>query len=202
MKKLFCILFFSILIVYAQAQLSYGPKLALNLPTQSWSGPGSEKYTTGFIGGVQIGGFAQYRINEKFSGQAEFIYSMDGTRQTNNVVSKKGNLRGNYIRIPVLGQYHIGEHIHIQTGPSLGFLLSASQKWEGETYKSKIGSAKTDFGWNFGGGYNLSTILEGLSTDIRFYLGFTNTTTVGRNGGNNFKNRSIALGFQYAIPKK
>ncbi len=202
MKKLLSSALFSLLFIGAQAQISYGPKLAINLATQSWKGEGSSDYTRGFIFGLQMGGFANYEINEKLSGQAELIYSMEGTSQKSKEGSSSGNLRGNYLRIPVLGQYKLSDDFFLQTGPSLGFLLSASQKWNGETYKSTAGTNNMDFGWNFGGGYNLSSVVEGLTADVRFYLGLTNTTTAARNGGSDFKNRSIALGIQYAIPKK
>lgn len=82
----------------AFAQLSMGPKLGLNV--SSLTGDGSN-----FRAGMNVGIFANYRINKLLAIQPEFYYSMQGAGFDDIPVLTKtleSNYTSHYLNIPVL----------------------------------------------------------------------------------------------------
>lgn len=124
----------------AMAQITYGPRLGLNLANLSGDDTDDSKMLIGF----HIGGFGNYAINEMISVQAELLYDTKGakyeyTDANNKKVKAPANL--SYLSIPVLAKGTFGESIKFfgELGPTFGFLLGA--KFDGE-------SEYTTFEWD------------------------------------------------------
>jgi hypothetical protein len=136
------------------------------------------------------GGLAHIHINRHFAIQPELVLSGQGakyTSQANNTT--KANLT--YLNIPVLAQYMFGDGFRLETGPQLGFLLSAKNKFADVTVNVKDSYKTTDVSWAFGVGY-LSDM--GLGVDLRYNLGLSNINDAS---GADVYNRVFALGLFY-----
>ena len=115
--------------------------------------------------GFHIGGLAHIHLSDHFAVQPEIVYSTEGAEATGV------KLKRDYINVPVLVQYMINDGFRLQTGPQVGFLVSA---------KNEIGDTEVDvkdnvntvgFAWLFGASY-LTKI--GVGFDARYNLGITN----------------------------
>ncbi|WP_309614114.1 porin family protein [Flavobacterium sp.] len=101
-----------------------------------------------------IGGLVDFHISEKFHVQPELLYSMEGAD------NDEANL--DFIRIPVMAKFFVGEGFNLQAGPELAFVAG------GGAIKDALKSM--DFGLGFGAGYELSS---GLMFDARYNLGLS-----------------------------
>jgi len=135
--------------------------------------------------GLHIGGLAHIHVTEHFAVQPELVFSCQGGERTNS------KLKLNYINIPVLGQYMVSNGFRLQTGPQIGFLVSAEQEFGDvevdvdDTYNS------VDFSWSFGAGYIFDS---GLGIDLRYNLGLNN---ISDDSDFEAKNRVFQAGIFY-----
>jgi len=131
--------------------------------------------------GFQVGGFAEFKLTDKFFVQPEVMYSLQGAKYQQSEVNyySKGNIAMSYLNIPVMAKYYIIDKLNIEAGPQIGFLLSAKDKWE-ESYNGVKDSGKDDvkdsfksvsLGLNVGVGYDFT---ENLSAGIRYNVGLSN----------------------------
>ena len=100
----------------AFAQLSMGPKLGLNV--SSLTGDGSN-----FRAGMNVGIFANYRINKLLAIQPEFYYSMQGAGFDDIPVLTKtleSNYTSHYLNIPVLLKIYPWAGLNVHFGPQFG----------------------------------------------------------------------------------
>ena len=116
----------------AMAQLTYGPRLGLNLANLSGDDTDDSKMLIGF----HIGGFGNYEINEMFSIQGELLYDTKGAKYefTDEDSNKKtAPVSLSYLNIPILAQATFGESTKFfgELGPTFGFLMGA--KFDGES---------------------------------------------------------------------
>ncbi|MEZ0130261.1 porin family protein [Flavobacterium sp. LBUM151] len=133
--------------------------------------------------GFHVGGFAEFKLTEKFAIQPEILFSTQGAKSEGTDAFEdytyEDNLSLNYLNIPVLAKFYITEKFSVEAGPQLGILLSAKSKYkqvfEGETYSEDVDvkdSYKSiDFGFNVGTGYNFT---ENLSVGLRYTIGLSN----------------------------
>ena len=130
-------------------------------------------------------GFAEIKISEKFSIQPELMYSSQGASS-----DLGGDLKLDYINIPVMAKFYVAKSFSLEAGPQIGFLVSA--KADGEDVKDFVSS--TDFGFNFGAGYDFT---EKLSAGLRYNLGLSNVDD--SDSGDSIKNAviSITLGYKF-----
>jgi opacity protein-like surface antigen len=161
--------------------VKFGAKVALNVATLT----GDVEDASSLVG-FQVGGFAEFKISEKFAVQPELMYSTQGASSDSN-----GDLKLNYINIPVMAKYYVAKSFSLEAGPQIGFLLSA--KDNGEDAKDFVSS--TDFSANFGAGYDFT---ENLSAGLRYNLGLTNVYDVDGFDGS-VKNGvfSVSLGYKF-----
>lgn len=135
--------------------------------------------------GFHAGGLAHIHIDKHFAVQPELVFSLQGGERTNTT------LRLNYLNIPVAFQYMAGEGFRLQTGPQLGFQLSAESKFgDGEVDVDDVYST-IDFSWLFGAGYIFPS---GLGIDARFNLGISN---ISDESDFEARNRVFQLGLFY-----
>jgi hypothetical protein len=133
--------------------------------------------------GLNIGGFVEFKVSDKFSVQPELLYSMQG-------VKTDMTLKLNYINIPVIAKYAVAEKFNLQAGPQIGFLVSANQ--DGVDYKDHLKSI--DFGINFGAGYDFT---KKMFLDLRYNLGLAQTQKSLDPGEAIAKNAVIQLSLGY-----
>ncbi len=190
MKKVLLLIIATSSIAVASAQIQFGVKANYNLTGVMQSGSNPEtglKSKSGFSGGF----LASIPIAESFFLQPEIVYSGQGTAVSDNGFN--ATLNYNYLNIPVLGKYQSSMGIFGETGPQVGFLLSANAKGNGESVDMKSQTQSVDFSWAFGVGYKLHDM--GLGFDIRYNLGLTNTLKDGQ--GETVKNSVFQLGVFY-----
>ena len=115
--------------------------------------------------GFHVGGLAHIHITKHFAVQPEIMYSTQGGK------ARLYTRDLDYINVPVLAQYMAGNGFRLQTGPQIGFLVSA--KDEAGINESKIIDElnKADLAWSFGASY---VSKMGLGLDARYNLGLSN----------------------------
>jgi hypothetical protein len=164
---------------FANAQdTKYGVKGGLNMSNVS-NVEGSSSLLA-----FHLGGFAEFKVSDKFAVQPELLYSAQGAKFTD------GNLNLNYINIPVMAKYYVADAFSIEVGPQIGFLMSA--KADGIDVKELFNT--TDFGLNLGAGYNLN---ETMSLGLRYNMGLSDVQKDLPSGESGSKNSSIQLSFGY-----
>ena len=158
--------------------VKFGAKAALNIANLTGDVDDASSLTA-----FQVGAFAEFKVSEKFAVQPELMYSAQGADSD----GEKLNL--NYINIPVMAKFYVAKSFNLEVGPQIGFLVSA--KSEGEDIKDFVSS--TDFGLNFGAGYDFT---ENLSAGLRYNLGLSN---VNEEGDGSIKNSvfSVSLGYKF-----
>jgi hypothetical protein len=125
---------------------------------------------------IHAGLVAEIIVSDNFSIQPELLYSGQGATYTG---STPGFLRYklDYITLPVLAKFPIASNLSLETGPQVGFLISAKQKTNDSN--AKIPNAKTiDFGLNAGLNYELN---NGVFFQARYNLGLTDIGFYGEN---------------------
>ena len=101
-----------------------------------------------------VGGLVDFHITEKFHVQPELLYSMEGAD------NDEANL--DFIRIPVMAKFFVGEGFNLQVGPEFAFVAG------GGAIKDSLKSM--DFGLGFGAAYEMAS---GLLFDARYNLGLS-----------------------------
>ena len=185
---------------FANAQdVKFGIKGALNIANVSGDVEGNKSRI-----GYQVGGFAEIKISEKFSVQPELLYSAQGVNFKEEGIgfSYEDKQNNGYLNIPVMAKVYVTPKVSIEAGPQIGFLLNSKSKYE-EKVSDVIFSGEedtkdlfksTDFGLNFGLGYDLT---EKLSIGGRYNLGLSNILKDA--GGEKVKNSvfSFSLGYKF-----
>jgi hypothetical protein len=193
MKKLVVLVLSTGVFFTASAQVQFGVKAGANFATLA--GSGSEGATTkvDFHGG----GFAQIPLANSFFLQPELVYSGQGAKATSDGVVY--NVNQNYLNIPVLAKYQHSSGLYGETGPQIGFLLSANVKAGGSSQDVKSSYKSTDFAWAFGVGYKISSINAGI--DARYNLGLSNIAAQ-EVSGYPVKNSVFQIGIFYVFGGK
>ena len=146
--------------------------------------------------GFNLGGLAQYKLNEKMSLIANLKLSAKGQQYSKIIENQNDYLKIYhstslyYIDFPILFQYHIKDLLGLEIGPSFNFFLSGKDK-------SKIGNTTSDVRkfekgsynpFEFGLTFGIFTRDLGQSSfnnifiEFRYFIGLTNVITDhGRN---------------------
>lgn len=183
MKKL---LFSAILLasglVNAQ-EIKYGAKLGLNI--SNFSGDVTDSKS---LIGVQLGGFAEIGISDKFAIQPELLFSMQGAQSEysetdlGDTYSEESKTKLNYLNVPVLAKYYIADNFAVLAGPQFGILMSAKEDYDvsetisGVTDNYSESTDVKDFyktlslSFNVGAGYSIT---ENIFVDARYNLGLS-----------------------------
>jgi hypothetical protein len=196
----------------ANAQLSLGGRIGLNMPMLT-VGSLPNGVSNGFNTGLAIGAVGNYAINDKFSLQAEILYSQQGSKLT--MGSDYSSVRYNYISIPLLAKYKFGQETmggFVDGGLQLAYLASGSGETSigGQTTTASItdysGMNRMDVGLSLGvGGYYKLGPGE-LQLDIRYLLGFiatnkNNDPTVTNYTAEDNRVFSISLAYLFSMGK-
>ena len=169
-------------------QVQFGVKAGLNLSTlYNPSDSDNPGYKTSFNAGV----LASVPLFPGFYLQPEIMYSGQGYEQSFSTESM--HIETGYLNVPVLFKYQHEIGLFAETGPQIGFLLSANREVGSINTNIKDDFESTDFSWAFGLGYKFSSI--GLGIDARYNLGLTNTAKDSQN--ETAKNSVFQLGLFY-----
>jgi opacity protein-like surface antigen len=156
--------------------------------------------------GFQIGGFAEFKLSDKFAIQPEILFSAQGAKSewSEEGISGEDKLNLGYLNIPVMAKFYVAEKFSLEAGPQIGFLLSAKSKseatFDGETYSEDVDVKDSfesiDFGVNFGAGYDFT---ENLSAGLRYNLGLSNIAKTEDGDDSKIKNSvfSLSVGYKF-----
>lgn len=201
MKKVFLIGSMAFLAIASVGQttkkVSFGLKANLNLASLSISGDVPDDIKIKSKPGVSAGGFANISFSKLFSIQPELMYSMQGAKLEESGGPDEGTLNLDYINIPVMFQYGTASGFYAESGPQVGFLLSAKAKADGDSEDVKDEFNKTDFSWGLGLGYRMKS---GLGFGARYNLGLSNLAK-DVDDDESAKNRVFQIGLSYTFGK-
>jgi opacity protein-like surface antigen len=96
-------------------EVSYGVRGGLNISNLDFEPDAT--FTNQHRNGFAFGGFVDYGITENFSLQVEIQYSAEG--------GKADELRADYIQMPIMARFGIGEKLTIGVGP-----MASLKTWE------------------------------------------------------------------------
>ena len=116
-----------------------------------------------------VGFVAEIVISETFSFQPELLYSAQGADWSED--GFEGTTQVDYLNVPLMAKFYVGEGFSLEAGPQIGFLLSAKDVEDGEDdFDLKDYVKGIDFGLNLGVGYKLE---GGLNFGARYNLGLS-----------------------------
>jgi long-subunit fatty acid transport protein len=202
MKKIILTAMAVFALSFANAQeTKFGAKVALNIASVT----GDVEDASSLVG-FQIGGFAEFKISDKFAIQPELMYSAQGVKESYSEVgySFKYESKLAYLNIPVMAKFYATPKFSLEFGPQIGFLLSAKADYtetlegvslsESEDIKDNLESV--DFGLNFGAGYDFT---ENLTAGLRYNLGLSNVAKTDTGDNSKIHNSvfSLSLGYKF-----
>jgi len=143
-------------------------------------------YKTSFHAGL----FVEIPLSSKFSFQPEILYSSVGAVYEYDLNFRSFDLepltadsfkqvtKNNFLAVPLIFKWYVGERFYINAGPQVSFLLNTVSKAKGddlpesfsEVYRSS-GDFKLDYGAVLGVGY---TINDDLNFGLQYYRGLKN----------------------------
>lgn len=136
--------------------------------------------------GLHVGLLGHIHLADQLALQPELTYSMQGAKY--DIVGFEGDLKLDYINVPLLFQFMFDNGFRIQAGPQVGFLISA--KNEDEDVKDDHNTL--DLGLGLGVSYvHPST---GFGIDARYNHGFSN---INDGDGDDAFNRGLQFGVFY-----
>lgn len=185
MKKLLFIAAFGISAVAVKAQdggrsISFGIKAGANFSNLKFKSEGEDDEMERKTG-IHAGAFVNIPVGLMFSVNPELVYSQEGAKDEDEGFEVKINL--DYINLPVLLQYNNESGFFAETGPQIGFLMSAKTKieFEGDEEEEDVKEEfeKTNLSWAIGAGYRHAS---GIGFNTRYNLGLSNIAKNGDEG--------------------
>jgi opacity protein-like surface antigen len=154
--------------------------------------------------GFHVGGFAEFKLSEKFAIQPELLFSTQGAKfkESGDDFSSEDKLNLSYINLPVMVKFYVVPKFSVEAGPQIGFLVSAKEKYEVKTDGEKTSSSEDakdyyksiDFGVNFGAGYDFT---KNISAGLRYNLGLSNIAKYGDDSKVKNSVFSLSVGYKF-----
>lgn len=185
MKKVSLLVLAMSVFAVSQSQIRFGARAGLNVSTIV----GKETEGWKSKAGIFIGGLAEIPVLAKFSVQPELFYSMEGAKWDGE---DGGKTSLGYIKLPVLAKYTFASGFYGETGPQIGFLLNATDAWDGKKEDVKEFLKKTDFNWVIGAGYY---VRPEIGVHVRYNAGLSAFYETE-------KNSVFQVGVQYIFGRK
>jgi len=162
--------------------VDFGLKTGLNI--SNFTGGDVSKNS---LFGFHVGGFAEFKLNEKFSLQPELLYSTQGSEVENLV-----KIKVDYLAIPLMVKYYLSEKFSIEAGPQAAFLVNDKAEFDDSSIPdADLDASSFDFGLNVGVGYNFTSH---LFAQVRYNYGIT---TVGENPDVKNSVFQMSLGYKF-----
>lgn len=159
------LVFFCTSVLQAQLMPKGGIKGGLNLSNLYIDDVEDENVRTGF----HVGVYRQFMIGPALAIQPELIYSTKGAEAEYNILTVNGERKFNlnYIDLPVLLTFKLGDDADISFGPYVGYLVGVSTSTDGdfgESYRelNRDNYEKWDYGLTGGLALNFDPIAFGL----------------------------------------
>ena len=128
---------------------------------------------------LHIGITSRFNLANKFSLNPEILYSKKGYKQESESVV----IHYNYVNLPLLVGYNLGEKFTLQTGPEFGYLISAKMDSDGEQidlielYEAfDIDVKRLELGLTIASSYKLT---DNLSIAVRYVHGISSVLKSG-----------------------
>ncbi|RYY40390.1 MAG: PorT family protein [Chitinophagaceae bacterium] len=178
----------------AFSQLHFGVKGGVNL-----SKIDGRSFKEEFNTGYHLGGFVEIGLGKKFALQPEVLFNQYNTRTDtsfrqvySNVINdaSSGNVKLNYLSIPILLNYNVGKAFAIQAGPQVGVLMN---KDENVLQNGQAAFKNGDF--SMVGGAQIA--LGKLRLNGRYIVGLNNINDVTETS--KWKNQAIQLSLGLAL---
>jgi hypothetical protein len=192
MKNIFVFIFAMSMATTIHAQVRFGLKAGYNHANLIYSG--SAINNLGAKSDFNAGVFVSIPLCSHFYLQPELMYSGQGSRSTDSIPK---NASYNYLNLPILFKYQHTSGLFAETGPQVGFLVSAQLSISEQSIDTKNYTQSADFSWVFGVGYKIPAINLGI--DIRYNLGLTNTNKIDNAGTAKNSVFQIDLFYQFKI---
>lgn len=181
MKKIVITFLMTTAVITVKAQnFHFGIKTGINLSkeTKTEVERQVQDFNKEFRKGFHIGGIVTYSINKKWELEGNLMYSQQGYKE--HLFSIENNrtiysIRSNYINLPIAIKYYPLEHLYIEMGPQIGFLISKKHKIQGEGNITKYIPLKPnhiDLSLFCGLGYKFS---NNILLEARYIHGINNT---------------------------
>jgi opacity protein-like surface antigen len=170
----------------SRAHAEFGIKAGLNVATLS-DKDANDAYSN--RKSAHIGALLHYHITDRFALQPELMFSAQGAEQGNT------QFEMNYLNLPILAQVMFGDGFRLQTGPQVGYLLSANRETGDDEVDVKDSYNKTDFSWVLGASY-ITKARVGI--DARYNFGISN---VNENSSPKIRNNVFQVGLFYQFRK-
>lgn len=166
-------------------RLYWGPKAGLNISTITKS------EASAWRAGANVGMFAMCRYNDYWGLEADLMFSMMGTDYD------EGNIRLNYLTLPILGKLYLFRNLNMQLGPQFGVKVYDKINMY-DVADVKNSGAFTGFEVMFvvGLGYEFNF---GMTADVRYGIGLTNSIKDSYALGDKCKNEmfQISVGWRF-----
>lgn len=147
--------------------------------------------------GVQIGVESKIvKINEKSSVSTGLNVSFQGADYVDPGITGTVNLT--YLNVPLLYTYNFGKNIYGEVGLQPGLLISAKDKYNGESHDFKDDVSKFELGLPVGAGYRLN---DNISFGVRGIYGLTNIDNSGEGNDHNLLVVGL-IRYEIGLPKK
>jgi len=214
MKKLFnlfSVVFAMAFTTSAMAQLSIGPRVAVNFSNIAVSNLEEEPDLKSLFG-LAFGAAAEVGISETFAFQPEVLFSQHGFATEDSLFGEtlELNVRLNYLQIPLLAKFKFGSDavvVNVVAGPHIGFGIgdiTVETEVGGESEKESgpwedTGFQKFDFGITGGVGVSFAAGPGDLGLDIRYQLGLSNLLDEPEDDEKG-THRNFQVGLSYLIP--
>ncbi|GAB4092216.1 porin family protein [Flaviaesturariibacter terrae] len=176
------------------AQFHLGVKGGVNL-SKIQGRSFKEEFNTGY----HAGAFAEIGLGKKFSLQPEVLFNQYQTRTDtsfrqvySNIFSdaSSGNVKLNYLSVPILLNYKLGKVFALQAGPQFGVLMNKDQNL---LQNGQQAFKNGDFSMLGGAQFSLGKIrLNG-----RYVVGLNNINDISNT--NNWKSQAIQLSVGLAL---
>lgn len=201
MKKIVIIFLMATAVSTVKAQnFHFGIKTGINLSkeTKTEVERQVQDFDKEFRKGLHIGGIVTYSINKEWELEGNLMYSQQGYKEY--LFSIENNrtiysIRSNYINLPIAIKYYPLEHLYIEMGPQIGFLISKKHKIQGEGNITKYIPLKPkhiDLSLFCGLGYKFS---NNILLEARYIHGINNTyknVALSQN-----RNIQISIGYMF-----
>lgn len=191
MKKLFTILFASLLSIGLFAQAQFGATAGLNMANVSGDDMDGDMKI-----GMHVGVSAAFELSDAMTLNTAVLYSTKGTQDEDEGVKMSANL--SYIEIPVNLSFSISDKMSLMAGPYIGLLMGAEVEVSGAgsldgTADIKDDTRSMDFGINVGAGF---AVTEVISINAGYEMGLA---TLDPDGDGDSKNSNIYIGMTYSF---
>ena len=192
--KLFFLAAFLIFSSAAMAQFNIGVKGGVNI-----SKVDDKAFKDEFAYGYHLGGFAEIGLGKRLKIQPEVLWNQYNTRKdtafrnvTDNLLdfNNYDDVKLNYLSIPILLSYKLGNVLSLQAGPQFGSLLNQDNTL---LENGKEAFSKGDFSMLGGVQLNVSK----LRLSGRYFVGLNNISEIDDNS--KWKNQGFQISAGFAL---